>query len=84
MEESNKPCKGLLDLNKANDWHLILGLSILKVLTDKKIITQEEVQAMITEATKDVIAAKFNLMQLINAEPDKTTPSSFIKAAFDA
>jgi hypothetical protein len=74
----NKPCKGLLDLNKANDWQLSLALAIMKALVGEGVLSQETVNKYIMEAVKEVTAIKMT----IDTKPlEKTTLQSFVKAS---
>jgi len=58
---NNYPCKGLLDLNRANDWHLALCLALHNVLVAKGLITEEEMKNFLQEAAQEVVKQKIKL-----------------------
>jgi hypothetical protein len=72
-----KPCKGLTDLNKANDYHLTLSLALLKALVENDVLSQKEVNRFVREAAKEVASLKLTLMA--KAE-EKSSVGEFVKA----
>ncbi|UCF90980.1 MAG: hypothetical protein JSW39_22265 [Desulfobacterales bacterium] len=69
---NSQPCKGLLDLNRANDWHLALCLALHNVLVAKGIVTEKEMQNFLQEAAKVVVVQK---MKLASASQDDSAKS---------
>jgi hypothetical protein len=51
----------LLDLNRANDWHLALCLALHNVLVAKGLITEEEMKNFLQEAAQEVVKQKIKL-----------------------
>ena len=69
---TNQPCKGLLDLNRANDWHLALCLALHKVLVAKGVITEEEMKNFLQEAAQEVVKQKIKLAFFLNDDSAKS------------
>ena len=69
---TNHPCKGLLDLNRANDWHLALCLALHKVIVAKGIITEKEMKNFLLEAVQEVAMQKFKLASVSKGDSTKS------------
>jgi hypothetical protein len=60
-KENEKIWQAIQGLNKANDWHLTLCLSLIEALKGKGVLLDEEVQHYIKDAAKEVAKKKFEL-----------------------
>jgi hypothetical protein len=69
---TNHSCKALLDLNRANDWHLALCLALHKVLVAKGVITEEEMKNFLQEAAQEVVKQKIKLALFSNDDSAKS------------
>ena len=69
---TNHPCKGLNDLNRANDWHLALCLALHKVLVAKGVINEEEMKNFLQEAAQEVVKQKIKLAFFLNDDSAKS------------
>jgi hypothetical protein len=57
-----EPCKGLLDLNRANDWHLCLCLTLLKTLVGEGLVEEHKITEYMKQAIKEVTETKMKLV----------------------
>ena len=79
MTENEKIWQAIQGLHKANDWHLTLCLSLIEGLKEKGVLSDEEVQAYIMDAAKEVAKKKFELQAQLESTRKKMDPVSMSK-----